>query len=1725
MSDTVKITVSQADIAKMIDLALLQPNMTDDEIRAGLETAKKFKTATACIKPYSIPMAKEVLADSGVLICPVIGFPHGNSTTKVKVFEATEAVKAGGHEIDMVINVGKALSGEWEYVEDEIRQINDAVVAGGAILKVIFENDYLKDEHIIKLCEICTKIGVAFVKTSTGYGFKKQNNGMYSYDGATIPHLALMRKCCPPSVQIKAAGGVKTLDDLLRVRAMGITRVGASAAPAIIAEAGKRGIGETPVEVEVDMAAASAQAQAELNGIIHEDIAKGATPHTFDANMSPAEKAAAAGQGRDELKSTAAQEKKEEARELPVDTGNGSNPAPTITVEDFDKATKEVLEDSNTQNGQPMPGMIPEGPAPPIPDWYKVGWRAHAGIDDPAPSHEEKDRGILEQWLTEMYYGDWYHNAAVIFFAVAMSHYMTLFRMGWGWLFVLLAFCATYYKTSIERFRRRARDDIQRELVKSRQGRDHESANWMNHFMDRFWLIYEPVLSASIVAAVDQVLSASTPAFLDSIRLKEFTLGTKAPRIEKVTTSPSTDKDVVDMIWEFSFTPNDLMDITPREAKDKVNPKIVLEVRLGKGLATAGMPILVEDMSFSGTMRIKLKLMTAFPHVQTVELSFLKPPEFDYSLKPIGGDRFGFDVSNIPGLSAFIRDTVHWVLQPMMYDPNVFTLNLEQLLSGAPLDAAIGVLQVTIFDARGLKGSKMGGGTPDPYVSLTINNRGEMARTKFRRSTYNPHWGEVKFLVINSLTETLNLTILDHNDHRKDTDLGTASFELSKLTEDATQEGLVSKILKDGKERGEVKFDVSFFPILKPQTLDGGKIQPLPETKVGIVRLVIHQAKELDASKSMSGDLNPFAKLLVRNHEVHKTNVMKHTLGPVWESPKEFLVTDKATTVVTIKVIDDRDFLKDPVVGFMNIRLKDLLAAREKQQDWFPLSGCKSGKVRISADWKPLNMAGSMQGAGSYSPPIGIVRLWIKRAKEVKNVEATLGGKSDPYVRVMLNAVTMARTEVKNNNLNPEWDQIVYVPVHSLRETLYLECMDYQHLTKDRSLGFVELPIAGLAQQTEDERIPYAGTGKREVADPIRLDKGQFKGELHYSAEFIPALALQGVNFQGVDDIQRAIDRAKGAHEDEEGFASADESSVSSSDEEIQRVPKDITVNSKGHRVSSHNRVKSADTVRTAQTGQTAATDTEESELDDETPPEEHKGEGVQMSTEELLSQQSGILVFNIMEGEIAKKARLEVLLDDGYWPVFSTEKARSTQAHWDQVGEGFIKELDFGRVWLRLNENDEGEKEDIIAELKISAKQFLEEALAGPAKFRLTDQDGKNTSDVRIQAKYVPVEIKLDPRESINNMGVLHVELIDGKEIHGADRSGKSDPFVIFSLNGSKVFKSQTKKKTLAPEWKESFEVSVPSRVGADFSLEVFDWNQVESAKSLGSGEIELADLEPFENTTRHIQLNSAKHGEKGAIQIRMLFRPEIVAKARTKTSTFSTAGRAMTQVGGVPLGAGRAVGRKIGGLFGRDKDSSEDLPEVPALPPAPDVPPANGNGSVGSASGMAVKPLASPTPGPGTLKVTLHRAKDLTGIEEGDIAKPFVILRIGDKDHKSKHVKSNTPEWNESFSFPNTSTEIRSLHVAIMDKRTFGKDPILAEGSIDIWHYIQPLFTPPILSAEVTTQLNDNSGTLQLRLEFEPMQNTLARTISNSGGSSLAASQKFSSPSRFSLGRRPAD
>jgi len=229
------------DLAKMIDHSILQPIHTDEDLLKQCEVAMKYDVASVCVKPYAVEMAVKKLKGSTVAVGCVIGFPHGNSSTKVKVYEAEQACLDGATEIDMVINIGKALGGDWDYVESEIKAVTDVCHSNKAIVKVIFENDYVtKTDDKIRLCEICTRVGADFVKTSTGYGFVKQPDGNFNYKGATLADVMLMREHSGPKVQVKCAGGVRTLDDLLKMKEAGATRSGATATEVILTDAKKR---------------------------------------------------------------------------------------------------------------------------------------------------------------------------------------------------------------------------------------------------------------------------------------------------------------------------------------------------------------------------------------------------------------------------------------------------------------------------------------------------------------------------------------------------------------------------------------------------------------------------------------------------------------------------------------------------------------------------------------------------------------------------------------------------------------------------------------------------------------------------------------------------------------------------------------------------------------------------------------------------------------------------------------------------------------------------------------------------------------------------------------------------------------------------------------------------------------------------------------------------------------------------------------------------------------------------------------------------------------------------------------------------------------------------------------------------------------------------------------------------------------------------------------------
>ena len=739
--------------------------------------------------------------------------------------------------------------------------------------------------------------------------------------------------------------------------------------------------------------------------------------------------------------------------------------------------------------------------------WDRVGWAPRFGM--PGSEDKEQDESTLldhQTWLEsrieDKFYGDWYHNTGVIIFACLTTWVVGILGGGLGWVMIIMAVCGTYYRTSIRRVRRNARDDLNREMAKNKLETDTESLEWINSFLVKFWPIYAPVLCDTIVGSVDQVLSTSTPAFLDSLKMKMFVLGTKPPRLEHVKTYPKTEDDIVLMDWKFSFTPNDVTDLTSRQIKNKINPKIVLEIRIGKGLVSKGLDVIVEDMAFSGMMRLKFKLQLPFPHIDRVEMCFLERPTIDYVCKPLGGETFGFDINFIPGLESFIQEQIHANLAPMMYDPNVFPIEIAKMLAGNPVDQAIGVLQVHFHGAQGLKNPDKFSGTPDPYATVSINNRNVLAKTKTVHENANPRWNETVNIIVTSLKDSLTISLFDYNDIRKDKELGTATFALEQLENVLEHENMHLEVMSGGRPRGILQADVRFFPVLEGTTLDDGTKEPPPESRTGIIKFTVEQAKDMDGSKSIVGQLSPYAVLLLNGREVHKSRVMKRTNQPIWpDASKEMLITDRKKAKLGLVIKDDRDLAADPILGTYQISVDDMLELMTKGNEWYNLAGAHTGRVKMKLDWKPVALKGGLS-SGGYLTPIGVMRLHFQSARDLRNLEKL--GKSDPYVRVLLSGVEKGRTVTFKNNLNPDWDEVVYVPVHTVREKLTLEVMDEENLGKDRSLGHIEILAGDYVKQNDDgEYLEHEQ--KQPIAGQLRLaGHSSSKGSLNYTCSFYP---------------------------------------------------------------------------------------------------------------------------------------------------------------------------------------------------------------------------------------------------------------------------------------------------------------------------------------------------------------------------------------------------------------------------------------------------------------------------------------------------------------------------------------------------------------------------------------------------------------------------------------------
>ncbi|CEI93658.1 hypothetical protein RMCBS344292_07889 [Rhizopus microsporus] len=513
------------------------------------------------------------------------------------------------------------------------------------------------------------------------------------------------------------------------------------------------------------------------------------------------------------------------------------------------------------------------------------------------------------------------------------------------------------------------------------------------------------------------------------------------------------------------------------------------------------------------------------------------------------------------------------------------------------------------------------------------------------------------------------------------------------------------------------------------------------------------------------------------------------------------------------------------------------------QQDWWTLKD-GAGKVHLGMQWKHITMTGFTEQSshGAYRPPIGVVRVHVESADDLKNVEAITGGKSDPYVRLLVGTQNRGQTDYFDDTLCPVWNQVLYVPVHSKREDLVLEVMDYNDNTKDKSLGLTDLLLEDIMKEikTEDGQVIY------EALEPVTrnvelmtAERTKGRGTLRYSASFFPTLAL-----------------AKEPQQEKEQEATT-------ADEE----------QSNGSQVS------------------------EEPEMIDkpkELPEKDLHQEIIRYKDDkiDLIKYESGVLAVTVQSLSLPESTKVTVDLSlDSTYPQFRTLEHRDKHIEVNETGTLFVKELDFSKLLVRVRKVKEDEKDDksnetgtlFVKELdfskllvrvrKVKEDEKDDKSILGRCTLevrkiveQLMEQDEPVTQElsllecpsglIRLSFRYVPVvRFKLDPNESLENQGNLTVALVKASNLTAADRSGTSDPFVRFYLDDQRIYKSQVYKKTLNPVFNkdETFTVSVINRMTSNLVAKIFDWDQIGKDTPLGECRISFTgnDIETFVTAT----------------------------------------------------------------------------------------------------------------------------------------------------------------------------------------------------------------------------------------------------------------------------------
>ncbi|EPY49929.1 C2 domain-containing protein [Schizosaccharomyces cryophilus OY26] len=800
--------------------------------------------------------------------------------------------------------------------------------------------------------------------------------------------------------------------------------------------------------------------------------------------------------------SSATTDRKEPAAQNPVSTSPKVKKPDEPTGQSAQMPASHPLEATNPQKEEPD---------------ALIGWRSlhktsveqmRTFVQD-ALSVFEWDSGRVERSVLDMYLpgklnGQWWQSSLILASISVLSWLASKFFFCRWQILIIIIFLSTFvYGSNAIALRRTVRDEVIREMMKNPTNVDYETMDWFNVIFQRLWMLNEPMISRMIVTNVEQSVAEYLPSFVPEVRFSSFTLGSKAPRIDGIRTHLATEPNVVLMDVDFSYTPNDTLDISGASSC-RVNSAVSLRVKVGKGKFMFTLPVSTKDIFVSGQIRLRCKLSEEFPFIKTASVCLLSTPKLSATVRPFDFSLFDADVFYIPGFNQFLHEQMTTILSPLAMWPNMLDLDLSSLMAGIAPFAPAGVIAIKVYSARRNEYLKSKTTKPSSYVAALTNGY-EHGRSPVRANTYTPIFEHTIYAVVSSFNDPLELSLFDPES--ASLPFGTTYINTRSLVE----KGFISDIqplLFNAVNQGSVAYDATFFPSLFPKkTLDGNLIEP-PATPKGILQLSLGCINNIVELSGLEKKTQLIYSVSVDSKEIGSKTSKFVDRAPINLSATTF-IQNRETQKIQITV--SKKIKKEPnqLIGSMVIPLNKLL---EANQSTYPFKEKPSSSMDISSSWIPVNVTEEKNAESYLKDLIGVMRISTIKANNCVSSDFALK-KNDPYVRVLVNGSVVGRTVHALNNTNPIWNEVLYAPVLADTDVIELEVMDHEDSGHDKSLGFVEIPVKSFkdaSRKTEKTALANQifGTDDIETLKLISRKGGSTRITLTVNCDFRPCLRI-----------------------------------------------------------------------------------------------------------------------------------------------------------------------------------------------------------------------------------------------------------------------------------------------------------------------------------------------------------------------------------------------------------------------------------------------------------------------------------------------------------------------------------------------------------------------------------------------------------------------------------------